>query len=573
DETSLILKTFITSLENQLSLKVKVIRSDNGTEFKNYDLNQFCEMKGINREFSVPRTPQQNGIANRKNKTLIEAARTMLADSLLPILFWAEAVNTACYDETSLILKTFITGLENQLSLKVKVIKSDNGTEFKNSDLNQFCGMKGIKKEFSVPKTPQQNVNTACYVQNRVLVTKPHNKTLYELLHGRTPSIGFMRPFGCLVTILNTLDSLGKFKGNVDEGFLVGYSVSSKAFRVFNSRTRIVQETLHVNFLENKPNLAGSGPTWLFDIYSLTRTMNYQPVFAINQTNPSAGFQDKFDAEKAGEEVDQQYVLFPMWSFGSINPQNYDGDAAFNGKEHDFNAKKHESEVHVSPSNIAQSRKQDDKTKKEAKGKKMEDITYSDDENAVGAKADFNNLVTSITVSPIPITRIHKDHHVSQIISDMSSTTQTRSMTRVVKDQGGTQEGTSSSQRSKIKKDERGIVIRNKARLVAQGHTQEEGIDYEEVFAPVPRIEAIRLFLAYASFMGFMVYQMDVKGAFLYGTIEEEVYVCQPLGFEDPDHPDKVYKVVKALYGLHQAPKACARSKQLLPLHPQRLNM
>ncbi|GJY77217.1 putative ribonuclease H-like domain-containing protein [Tanacetum coccineum] len=106
------------------------------------------------------------------------------------------------------------------------------------------------------------------------------------------------------------------------------------------------------------------------------------------------------------------------------------------------------------------------------------------------------------------------------------------------------------------KKHEKGIVIRNKARLVAQGHRQEEGIDYEEVFAPVARIEAIRLFLAYASFMGFLVYQMDVKSAFLYGTIKKEVYVTQPPGFKDPDHPDKVYKVVKALYGLHQAPRA-----------------
>ncbi|GJZ43163.1 putative ribonuclease H-like domain-containing protein, partial [Tanacetum coccineum] len=106
------------------------------------------------------------------------------------------------------------------------------------------------------------------------------------------------------------------------------------------------------------------------------------------------------------------------------------------------------------------------------------------------------------------------------------------------------------------KKDERGIVVRNKARLVAQGYTQEEGIDYDEVFAHVARIEAIRLFFAYASFMGFIVYQMDVKSAFLYGTIEEEVYVCQPPGFEDPQFPDKVYKVEKALYGLHQAPRA-----------------
>nr|GFB48520.1 copia protein [Tanacetum cinerariifolium] len=108
----------------------------------------------------------------------------------------------------------------------------------------------------------------------------------------------------------------------------------------------------------------------------------------------------------------------------------------------------------------------------------------------------------------------------------------------------------------KNKKDERGIVVRNKARLVAQGHTQEEWIDYDEVFAPVARIEAIRLFLAYASFMGFTVYQMDVKSAFLYGTIDEEVYVMHPPGFQDPTFPAKVYKVEKAMYGLHQAPRA-----------------
>nr|GEV63226.1 putative ribonuclease H-like domain-containing protein [Tanacetum cinerariifolium] len=421
----------------------------------------------------------------------------------------------ATKDETSPILKTSITDLENQLSLKVK---------------------------------------------NRMIVTKPYNKTLYELLHGKTPSIGFMRPFGCQVTIRNTLDPLGKFQGKVDEGFLVGYSVCSKAFRVFYSRTCIVQETLHVNFLENKPNLASSGPTWLFDIDSLTRTMNYKPVTARNQTNSCACFQDKFDAEKVGEEVDQTYMLFPVWSAGSINPHNNDEDDAFDGKEHDFDAKKPESEVILSPSSSAQSRKQDDKTKKVAKGNKLEDITYSDDEDVVGAKADFNNLESSIPVSPIPTTKIHKDHPVSQIIGDLSSTTQTRSMTRAVKDQGGLSQMFDNDFYTCMfawnKKDERGIAIRNKARLVAQGHTQKEGIDYKEVFATVARIETIRLFLAYASFMGFMVYQIDVKSAFLYGTIKEEVYVCQPPGLEDPDHPDKVYKVVKALYGLHQAPRA-----------------
>nr|GEX71518.1 hypothetical protein [Tanacetum cinerariifolium] len=578
----------------------------------------------------------------------------------------------ATKDETSLILKTFITGLENQLSLIVKVIRSDNGTEFKNSDLNQFCRLKGIKREFSVPRTPQQNgiadrKNRTLIEAARtmVLVTKPHNKTPYELLHGRSPSIGFMRPFGCHVTILNTLDHLGKFQGKVDEGFLVGYSMCSKAFRVFNSRTRIIQETLHVNFIENKPNVAGTGPTWLFDIDNLSWTMNYHTVTAGNQTNSGAGFQDNLDAKKSREEVNLSCMIFPMWSsVGSTNPQNNAKYAAIDGKEHDFDVKKPESKVIHSLSCSAQSKEQDDKTMKEAKGKSpfesyysshcwanslnntntfsaaglsntavsptygdasqfpddpdmpgLKDIIYSDDEDVVGAEADFNNLESSILVSPIPTTSIHKDHPISQIIGDLSSTTQTSSMTKAVKDQGGLsqmfgndfhtrmfayffsqeepkrvhqalkdpswieamQEELLQFKMQKLwvlvdppygkraigtkwvyrnKKDERGNVIRNKARLVAQGHTQEDGINYEEVFAPVVRIEAIRLFLAYASFMGFMVYQMDVKSAFLYGTIEEKVYVYQPPGFEDPDHPDKVYKVVKALYGLHQAPRA-----------------
>nr|GEY91098.1 hypothetical protein [Tanacetum cinerariifolium] len=215
---------------------------------------------------------------------------------------------------------------------------------------------------------------------------------------------------------------------------------------------------------------------------------------------------------------------------------------------------------------------------------------YSNITNPISADAaDFNNLETSITVSPISTTRTHNVHPISQIIGNLSSTTQTSIMTRVIRDQGGISQilnedfhtcmfacFLSQEEAKKVhqalkdpswieamqeellqnKKDERGIVVRNKGRLVAQGHTQEEGIDYEDVFAPVVRIEAIRLFLAYASFMGFMVYQMDVKSAFLYGTIEEEVYVCQPPGFEDSVHPDKVYKVVKALYGLHQAHRA-----------------
>nr|GEW18674.1 hypothetical protein [Tanacetum cinerariifolium] len=377
-----------------------------------------------------------------------------------------------------------------------------------------------------------------------------------------TPSIGFMRPFGYPVTILNTLDSLGKFDGKVDEGFLVGYSVSSKAFRVFNSRTRIVQETLHVNFLENKPNVTGGGPTWLFDIDTLTKTMNYQPVTAGNQSNHSV-------------------------------------DAAFNEKEPEFDVKKPDSEVNVSPSSSTQSQKHDDKTKREDKGKshvesfkgyrnlseefkdysedninevnavELEDITYSDDEDDVGAEADFNNLQTSIIVSPIPTTRVHKDHPVTQIINDLSSTTQIRSMERVAKDQETKRVHQALKDPSWIEAIQEELLQFKMQKvwvLVDLPHGKRViggGINYEEFFAPVARIEAIRLFLAYASFMGFMVYQMDVKSAFLDGTIEEELYVCQPLGFEDPIHPVKVYKVVKELYGLHQALRAWQKGLQV----------
>nr|GEV18199.1 retrovirus-related Pol polyprotein from transposon TNT 1-94 [Tanacetum cinerariifolium] len=143
--------------------------------------------------------------------------------------------------------------------------------------------------------------------------------------------------------LMDFSDSLGKFDGKVDEGFLVGYSISSKAFRVFNSRTRIVQETLHVNFLEKKPNVASSGPTRLFDIDTLTKTMNYQPVTTDNQSNPSAGVQEQFDAGKAREGIVQQYVLFLVWSSSSKNPQNTDGDVAFDEKEPEFDEKKPDS--------------------------------------------------------------------------------------------------------------------------------------------------------------------------------------------------------------------------------------
>ncbi|GJR78821.1 ribonuclease H-like domain-containing protein [Tanacetum coccineum] len=218
DETSEIHKNFIKEIENLVDKKVKIIRSDNGTEFKNKVMDEFCREKGIKREYSVARTPQQNGVAERKNRTLIEAARTMLADSKLPTTFWAEAVSTACY------------------------------------------------------------------VQNRVLIVKPHNKTPYELFRGIKPAIGFMKPFGCHVTILNTLDKLGKFDGKSNE--------------------------------ENKPILEGNGPKWLFDLDSLTQSMNYVPVVAGTFSNDSAGIQGVSESSKSFQQ-DQDCIVMPIWKDAS----------------------------------------------------------------------------------------------------------------------------------------------------------------------------------------------------------------------------------------------------------------
>nr|GFC21828.1 retrovirus-related Pol polyprotein from transposon TNT 1-94 [Tanacetum cinerariifolium] len=182
-------------------------------------MNEFCEEKGIKKEYSVARTHQQNRVAERRNKTLIETARTMLADFKLPTTFWAEAVNTACY------------------------------------------------------------------VKNMFLVVKPYFKTPYELFKGRSHALSFMRPFGCHVIILNTLDQLRKFDGKSNEGIFVGYSTISKAFRVYNIRTRKVNENLHITFLENKPMIAGGGPVWLFDLDALSKSMNYAPVPAGTNSN------------------------------------------------------------------------------------------------------------------------------------------------------------------------------------------------------------------------------------------------------------------------------------------------
>ncbi|GKB45853.1 uncharacterized mitochondrial protein-like protein [Tanacetum coccineum] len=324
-----------------------------------------------------------NGVAERRNRTLIEAVKTMLVDSKLPTTFWAEAVNTACY------------------------------------------------------------------VLNRVLVIKPHNKTPYELIRGRTPLIDLMKHFRCPVTILNTRDQLGKFDGNADEGFFVGYSVVSKAIRVFNKRTRIVEETLNIRFIKNAPNVTGNGPDWLFDVDYLSKQAEnkIEPekeyiLIPICTTDPLISQDPKVseeDAEEKSTEMDKSgasdkdgeddQAIRSDTPVSTVGPSCTDDDlsspvnaaeASNAFMEHLFEQFSHFKNAFTLPpvSNVTP----------------MNDTgifgnAYDDED--VGAEADLNNLETTMNVSPIPTTRIDKDHPKDQIIRDFNSAIQTRRMTKI----------------------------------------------------------------------------------------------------------------------------------------------
>nr|GEX62347.1 hypothetical protein [Tanacetum cinerariifolium] len=353
----------------------------------------------------------------------------------------------ASKDETSKVLKPFITAIENQINKKVKVIRCDNRTEFKNKDLDELCGMKRSRGNIEIPEL-HKAVNTACYVLNRALVTKTHNKTPYELLNGRTPRLDFMRPFGCSVTILNTLDPVGKFEGKADEGFLVGYSEPSKAFRLMSQEKEAgdAADALRQKFEQgciDQRGVTNSGSTNSFN--TVSHLINHASTSrTFSAAGPSSPHPDAFIPANTLLHVDQD-----------------------------------DSQIHYL----------EDTAKLQSTG--IFNVAYDDDLDifdssvqSVGAEADFNNMESSTIVSHIPTHRVHLHHPKDRILGD-------------------------------------------------------------------PKI-----FLAFASYMGFVVYQMDVKSAFLYGTMEEEVYVSQHPVFIDPQFLNKVNKVEKALYGLHQAPRA-----------------
>nr|GFA57191.1 hypothetical protein [Tanacetum cinerariifolium] len=386
-------------------------------------------------------------------------------------------------DETSSILRNFITEIENLKDHKVKIIRCDNGGEFKNKAMNEFYTKKGIRREFR------------------------------------------------------------KFDAKGDKGYFFGYSLSSKAFRVFNKRTKKVEENLHVDFLENKLIEKGAG---IEDVASqavkkVVSSLRYIALLnwfheahmeTSNNTIRNSDTQDDCNAD-----VPESSGIYNPTATSKVPSADQVKHAVSLTVEYDILiVGSHVPTVclDISPDSSSGPGliSKEDSSQKEAPSLGNALTLSNKFEDTFGVEADLSNMEISILVSPTPTFRIHKDHPKSQIISPVDTPVQIR---HKYKDMGEQSFIVIIHQKTnpellqvlvdcpkevrpigtkwvlKNKKDERGIIIRNKARLVAQGYTQEEGTDYEEVFAPVARIEAIRLFLAYASFIGFIVYHMDVK--------------------------------------------------------------
>ncbi|GKA09998.1 putative ribonuclease H-like domain-containing protein [Tanacetum coccineum] len=330
--------------------------------------------------------------------------------------------------------------------------------------VSQMCDKKNSVL-FTDTKCVVLSPNFKLLDKNHVLLRVPRKDNMYSVdlnnivpSGGRKPALSFMRPFGCPVTILNTLDHLGKFNRKADEGFFVGYSTNSNAYRVFNSRTRIVKENLHVKFSKETPNIVGNGRNWLFDIDALTISMNYKPVVTGNQTNGNAGTKKNIDAGQAGKKIvpDQEYILLPLLtSDPSFSKSSKDSpDARFKpsreeekiDSEHLENKDSEDANVNstnnintVCPTVNADDIENNVVDENIVYGciddpsmPNLEEIVYSDEDEEVGAEADMNNLSTTVPVSPIPTTRVHKDHPLKQIIGDIHSAPQTRRMTKNV---------------------------------------------------------------------------------------------------------------------------------------------
>nr|GEV47825.1 hypothetical protein [Tanacetum cinerariifolium] len=480
-------------IQRNLQAPVINVQTDRGTEFLNKTLNVFFKEEGIEHQTSTARTPEQNGVVERQNRTLVEVAPTMLATSQLPLFFWAEAIATTCY------------------------------------------------------------------TQNRSIIIPTHGKTPYHIINDRKPSIKHLHIFGSICYITRDAKNLDKMKEKGDPCIPVGYSTQSKGYHVYNKRTRMIVESIHIRFDEIKEVSETS-------VANSTSGLIPQRQNASDYDDPDPIPQRQDVSSSADAHVPSQQELDLL--FGPLY------DEFFNAEEGE----------HI----------QDDKFTNPLCALPQEEAESSS--HNIG-----NSNVSTFNQPRVSEYRWMKDHPLEQVRKNPSRPVQTRrqlttnpemcmfalsvstaepkNIKEAMADSAwieAMQEELHQFDRLQVwelidkpfgktvirikwlrknKKDEDQTVIRSKARLIAKGYAQEEGMDFDESFAPVARLEAVWIFITYAAHKSFTIYQMDVKTAFLNGPLTEEVYVGQPDGFVDPYHPEKVYHLRKALYGLKQAPR------------------
>ncbi|GJY60860.1 retrovirus-related pol polyprotein from transposon TNT 1-94 [Tanacetum coccineum] len=488
---------------------VRRIRTDNGTEFVNQTLREYYEKVGISHETSVARSPQQNSVVERQNRTLIKTARTMLIYAKVPLFLWAEAVAIACY------------------------------------------------------------------TKNRSMIRRRHGKTPYELLHYKPLDLSYLHVFGALCYPTNDNENLGKLE--------------PKADIVQDSCQTLLLQHLSSGLVPNPPPSTPFVPPSRTDWDIL-----FQPLFdELFNPPPSVDF----PAPEVVAPIDEVAAPEPDVSTGSPSSTTVDQDAPSPSNSQTTP----ETQPPVIPNDV------------EEDNHDIE-VAHMGNDPYFGIPipeipSDQSSSSDSIHTIVHPDHQIFehnskwtKDHPLQNIIGELARPVSTRLQLheqalfcyydafltavepKTYKDAltqscwiEAMQEELNEFEHLevwelvprldkvmvitlkwiyKVKLDELGGILKNKARLVARGYCQKEGIDFEESFAPIARLEAIRLFLAFAAHMNMVVYQMDVKTAFLNGNLREEVYVSQPNGFVDPDIPNQVYKLKKALYGLKQALRA-----------------
>ncbi|KAI3771239.1 hypothetical protein L6452_02399 [Arctium lappa] len=540
-----------------LQKQVKILRTDNGTEFKNKTVEEYLESVGISHQYSAARTPQQNGVVERRNRTLVEAARTMLSQSELPLFLWAEAVSTACHTQNrSMIHRRFKKTPYALINNRTPTIKyfhvfgctcyvlndRENLNKFSaKADEGIFVGYSSTSSAYRVylkkSKTVIESVNVTFdeEMASEHISTEPVITGV--LASGPTspgPAPQENKSYGASSSTSNLSDLDLLFELFYDEFLGSKLPNSVVVDRIEDSMT-------------THPTTSDISTEYGSPIQQEVPVQKPTPTVEVVTNNAETEVADSVGCTvETDQQIDQAVPTATSATTTSteapVNSEPSEGDTSgfldADNDQHASNPLPHEH--------------------KWTKEHPIHQIIGDPSAPVQTRSATSNLCMYESFLSKIEPT------HVSEALADSDWVTamqdelnqfEALKVWRLVpKPQGKTIIGTKWV--FKNKKDEDGTVIRNKARLVAKGYRQEEGIDYDETYAPVARIEAIRMFLAYAAHKNFTVYQMDVKTAFLNGVLKEEVYVSQPEGFVNPDKSNHVYILDKALYGLKQAPRA-----------------